>query len=904
MEAHRANGRTVTFGDHLRRALELLHQPALLGAQSPLAAPFFLGESLRGSEATPAGRGAALRGLIFRAAEQLWGGPLPDDGQALLAAALAEHDPGGRYDCLILELNYLQQRYRPVPRNQAEIYSDILHISRPTHDRHLRRAIERLGVALLALTRPALQLEQPAPPTALVGREPLLARLRAELATGRSVALTGPGGVGKTSLGAAAADGWAPAPRFWYTFRPGLNDRLEGLLFTLGHFLHAQGASALWHQLVAEHGRSLDGALALGLALADLRNLPEPPLLCFDELDALRPADSAQARPAHAQILAFLDGLRGHTPLLLIGQRVFWGHDGLVELGALTRADLAAWLAALSISHAPADVSHLYDYTGGNPRLADLCVALFQTGTYPTFAAALEQLPRSQALLPLWLRLERGLVADERRVLQALAVFHRPAPADAWLNGPVERSAALTRLVARRLAQLDERGGVSLLPALRAIIYGELSPELREELHTEAAQIRAERGAFTAAAYHLYHAGQPEAAVTLWHEQGDQEIEQGQAGAALAIFAQISPRRLPPDIGQKLLLLRARLHELAGEPASVVDDLGQMTWASEQPASPEAMLLLGRAVQAQGDHERAMATYQAGLDAAALLRLSTQLHVQRSRASIYRREMGQAWREAHLAHYHAVVTLGIVSQQSGDYGAARGHLGRALAIAEEAGYQAGIAETHHYLALLAGRQTDLDAALPHFAQAIDFYERIGDRLSREIVRGNLASVYINVRRFAEALEPAERAMRFFMAMGDPFRTAQNASNLAEAHAELGNLDQAEEFANVVLRQNQPQSHPYALYTLGTVHLRRGDLAQAERSYDQSRRLATINDDVYLLAFAWRALGEVVRAQGREGEAQEAFAQALALFRRLEIDEEIRRTALLAGADVLVGERDG
>jgi tetratricopeptide (TPR) repeat protein len=705
--------------------------------------------------------------------------------------------------------------------------------------------------------------------------------------------------VGKSALGAAVAEGWASGPRFWYTFRPGLSDRLEGLLFTLGRFLHAQGASALWHQLVAEQGRQPDGALALGLALADLRALPATPLLCFDELDLLRPDDADQGRPAHTQILAFLEGLRGHAPLLLIGQRAFWASDAIVTAGELTHADLASWLELLGIPHVPADVSHLHNYTAGNPRLAELCVALFQAGAHDSFAAALEQLPSSHALLPVWMRLERGLPVAERRLLRALAVFRTPAPADAWLAGPAEQAAALRQLIARRLVQPDDRGGVALLPALRAVVASELPAELREELHMEAAQIRSERGAYTAAAYHLHRAGQPEAAIELWYEQRDHEIEQGQAGAALAIFAEISPRRLGPRHAQTLLLLRARLHELAGASAHVADDLAQVHWAPDDQATPEAMLLLGRATQAQGNPEQALQRYQAGLDAAALLRLSTQLHVQRGLTHVYRRDMRQAWREASLAHFHALLNLGVVCDQSGDYGAARAHFLKALALAEEQGLQAGIAETHHYLAILAGRQNDLELALPHFEQAIAFYERVGDQLSREHVRGNLASTFIQARRFSEAVAAAEQAMQFFAAAGNPFRTAQNASNLAEAHAELGNLDEAEQYANLVLRQDEPQSHPYALFTLGTVQLRRGDLVQAERCYDQSRRLAAINDDRYLLAFAWRAHGEVLRAQGRAIDADHAFAQAIELFRTLQIDEEMRRTEALAAPATVV-----
>jgi tetratricopeptide (TPR) repeat protein len=304
------------------------------------------------------------------------------------------------------------------------------------------------------------------------------------------------------------------------------------------------------------------------------------------------------------------------------------------------------------------------------------------------------------------------------------------------------------------------------------------------------------------------------------------------------------------------------------------------------------MLKLGRAIEAQGDRERALSVYQAGLDSATtLLRVETQIHVQRSLTRLRQREMRHAWHEAQLAQFHAVTMLGIVSDQSGDYTTARAHYVAALTVAEQLGYEAGIAQTHHYLAMLAGRRQDVDEALLHFEQAIAFYERVGDRLNREYVRGNLASMYIQARHFAAALEPAAQALSFFEAMGNAFRVAQNASNLAEAHAELGNLDQAEHYARIVLGQEEPQSHPYALYTLGTVYLQRGKLNEAERYYEQSRLIAESNDDSYLLAFAWRALGEVFRAQGQP--AQAAFAQAIALFRQLNIDDEARRTEALA-----------
>jgi tetratricopeptide (TPR) repeat protein len=893
VSAKKPAARPATFFEHLKQALELIGDPAALGGRSPLATPYFLGEALNGVAATAHGRGLALCAALDRAAQALWGGPLPEDGQAMLSAALGEASLGGRYDCLILELNYFRQRYRPAPKNQAEIYLEILHISRPTHDRHLRGALERLGGALLQQIRPAIHLERPAPPPVLIGREPLLAQLSADLQAGRTVSLSGVGGVGKTALGAALAERWPASARFWYTFRPNLNDQLASLLFALGHFLHSQGASTLWHQLVAERGQLPDGALALGLALTDLAELKEPPLLCFDELDLLRPPAQDEARPGHAQVVAFLDGLRGHVPMLLIGQRVFWLSDTIYQLDELSSDDLAAWLTALAIPHTAVDLVRLHAYTLGNPRLAELSVALYRAGVGESFADALEQLPRSPALLPLWLRLERRLAPTERQLVQQLVVFRSPAPADVWQAEP-EEWAALELLIERRLVQRDERGGVALLPALREVIYAELPIEQREELHIQAAHIRAERGAYTAAAYHLHCASQPEAAIELWYAQRAHEINQGQAGPALAIFAQISQRRLAPRPRKLLLLLRAELHELAGEPAQVVAELEQVAWPADDLDTPEALLRLGRAIEAQGQPALANQTYQAGLDAVgALLSQGAQLQVQRSLTSLRQREMQQAWQAANLARFHAETMLGVVHDQSGDYATAQAQYLGALAIAEQAGYQAGVAQTHHYLALLAGRQQDLAKALPHFEQAIAFYERVGDRVQREYVRSNLASAYIQARQFAAALEPAALALEFFERMGNSVRVAQNASNLAEAHAELGNLDDAEHYATLVLHQEEPQSHPYALYTLGTVHRLRGAWAQAERSYDQSRRIAEMNDDSYLLAFAWRALGEVARARGQRSEATHAFGQALALFQRLKLDAEVSETAQLA-----------
>jgi uncharacterized protein HemY len=130
-------------------------------------------------------------------------------------------------------------------------------------------------------------------------------------------------------------------------------------------------------------------------------------------------------------------------------------------------------------------------------------------------------------------------------------------------------------------------------------------------------------------------------------------------------------------------------------------------------------------------------------------------------------------------------------------------------------------------------------------------------------------------------------------MGDSFWIALNASNLAEAHVELGNLAEAERFAQLVMAEEEPHSHPYALFTLGRIRQGQGRDEEAAAVFHQACHLAEMNEDRYLLAYCWEEIGKLQRA-ANDPAATAALARAAELFQDLHIEDKAAALRALAG----------
>lgn len=869
-----------SFEQQIKWALKQYDAPELLGKESPLASYYLLGHLLTEipNAASAITRGNLLRRELQNAAELLWSdAPITDRDELVhYLQKLSKEPESDSYAYLILELRCFQRFLQP--KRVSEIWEQILPGSRAEHYRDYDRAIAKLARAFLQRVQPTFRLEQPPVIPNLLGYDAFTEEAKALLAAHKTVAIYGPGGVGKSTLAATIAATYAVDHCFWFTIRPTLNDRLESLLFALGYFLHQQGTSNLWHMLLINNGKVDNLAMAFGLVHEDLTAIDDRPLLfCIDELEHLQVSDPEQSNPTHQQIIHFLESLQGHTSLLLLSQRPLFAADHYIKLRGLIAPDVARFFAQGGIDLSMVMVEHLLQHTGGNPRLLSFYRLLCQKGETLEILLA-EQTPRPE-LYPLLQRLWQRMAPKERHLVQALSVFRGVVPAEQW-EGNRE---VIDRLVAQGLLHWNSPGAIALISALRTAVYQELTPEQRESLHAQAAAIRSDRAEYTAAAYHLCRSGAEAAAIRLWYQYMAQEIQRGQAGAALALFSQISGRQLDGTHRSYLTIIRAELQFLRGNVGQGLALLTEDDWQEPSPLAVRALGLQGKFQQELGQLDAAVASYQqAEAHVYHLLEQVTDFHYQAGVAYLRDQNKVHARREADLAYYHAYCLDGNVREAEGEYDAAHAAYQQALRLAERVDDAAHTARVHRLLARLYIRQQKFDAAILQANLAIGHYETMGDRINQEIMRNLMGSIYLETGAYQTVVELLVPTIAFFRRVNHSHFVAAAAANLAEAHLKLGELVQAETYALEVLHLEEPYTYSHAHYTLGLVHHTRHDSATAEQHLQEAARYAQTNGDPYWEAYAQHALATIYAQQQRHVISQQAATAAATLAQQLGI----------------------
>jgi tetratricopeptide (TPR) repeat protein/type II secretory pathway predicted ATPase ExeA len=856
------------FEDHVRQALEHVNDVAWLEQNSPLATPYFLGVYLSRQPASDS-PGVILHRLLIEAAASLWDGPLPQTRSLLREMALRKRDQDGvHHPCYlfyVLELRYLR-RYYPsshFPNSVKSMYG-YLDTSKTRFSYHLKQAIQMVAAVVTRLVMPAGRLESPAAPIFCVGRDGVISQIQAALQQGHSVSLSGPMGIGKTTVAAAIRAIWHSQDNtmvFWYTLRPNVTDSLTGLLFALAAFFYRLDTFHLWRQLVAAPDALQDVNTALAYIEADVEGATKRPLLfCFDEIDLL--GSPYERLPSQRALLELITGLSHLVPCLLIGQLSLIDTPHHYQLPGLSLDDADALAQARAITLPERKMRVLLEWSEGNARVLGMIFTLIQEGaTVDDLADLTAKAPSLHAILE---RIWKRLRPQEQLLMQQMSVFRAATPRQSWH----QYHASAPHLRDRQFIEEDETGGVLLRPSIRKLIYAGLNSLERETYHERAAWLRVSLSEYTAAAYHFVQAGLFEEAVNSWFEHRHMEVNQGKAKEAFAIFSAIPTRRLEGNVKQRLHLINDQLALLMGANQKIIASPTPADW-SNSLLKVEAWLNRAEASRNLGQEDNALSQYQHAIDSLShLTRQFTRIRYLMARLQVRTGDLDNARQQMEYARYDATHLRGFVYAHQGDLDAAQEAFLEALTIAQALPYEQGIALTARELAHNAGQRRAGEEAQRYLEMAMSYYHRIGDRYNLECVRVELAGILKETKAYQQAISIGEEALLYFRHTKSPDWVATIQNILAEAFLETGDLAHAREYALAVYQSEIPYLQPYAIYTLGCIEVREGNGRQAETIWQEGVKIACYTGDNYILAYLYHQLSLFYKE--REDEQQKSL----------------------------------
>ena len=231
-------------------------------------------------------------------------------------------------------------------------------------------------------------------------------------------------------------------------------------------------------------------------------------------------------------------------------------------------------------------------------------------------------------------------------------------------------------------------------------------------------------------------------------------------------------------------------------------------------------------------------------------------------------------------HLAFVNKLGVISQMQGDIREAERRYRAALAIAERAGNQHGIAVGNHQLGMIAQRIGDVDEADRRYRAALLIDDEIGDRASSAISNYQLGMIARQRGDQREAERLFEASLTICEEVRDWRGVAKVYSQLAAIAEDRGNLEDAGRLyrramgINTQLQDADGVAHAH--YGLGRLAYRQRQYRSAERCFQAALGQAEEIGNLAVVADCYEAIGGVAEVSGDLSGAERCYVTAIAL----------------------------
>jgi ATP/maltotriose-dependent transcriptional regulator MalT len=828
---------------------------------------------------------------------------------------------------------YCLLHYRYWEELAADVIASKLYISRRTLYRELSEAIGQLTEVLhhmenevedqvLAVAKWAEAIPRL---RNFCGRVQELAGYRDRWDAHHLIVIEGLAGIGKTSLGAELARQYAgETPVFWYTFRQGLNDDVNSVLWALAAFLARQGNSRLWRflKLSGEEITPRPASLKISYLLSSLETGQY--VLCFDDFHVVN--DDARLRSLFEELQ---DAAREAKLSLLIISRqspIFVKELVCPPLKGLNPADARQFIKQANLPDLSEELfEELYGKTGGNPQLLNLFVAwaMGQEDADSDLRRFVSAMPSARGVHHYLLHnVYNSLELQEQQVIKALALLRPPTeyPAIRAILGERETRGVGTVLDSLARKHIVEKrageGGVVFFHAIiREFCYTLVEESVRRDWHGRAAIHFDSVGNHVEAAYHHLNVGSHDRCAQILASQHQKLISQGKCRSLLDLLDKLDQTQLTPEQWLDICLAEgeALIHTAAYQEAiarfqaasrfpglsepqqakilhklswtyEILGDVDQSLAYAQQGMSlfedktkhvPETGLLL---------NSLAWACYRRGVNRQAYELISQAIEVLEG-SDKYARELGQCYR-----------ARGIIAMTLGDFEQAKADTRCGLQTSEQIGHTSGVAMSLNNLGYIATHENKPKQALEHYEQSLVLREQIGDTYGLSMSYHNVGESYFHLGDLARGREYLEKALILAAKMSMRQVIAATHGILAEIEiaeedyqGALEHLDRALEIAEA---DGYRDCAADCYRGMAQVFLSTGEYTQALQNAQLSFQIAQEIDDPLRQARSNKTLGHVSLAQGQTAGARAHLQNALEIARSCEHEEMVKEVSVI------------
>lgn len=511
----------------------------------------------------------------------------------------------------------------------------------------------------------------------------------------------------------------------------------------------------------------------------------------------------------------------------------------------------------------------------------------------------------------------RYLTEEEREVLEFAAVL-----GERFSSSMLEGLTGLPRLrLLRILGNLERKHGLIRHVEngmyafhhvkIRDVIYSEMLPEMRVEIHRMAADMLKWRGAEPGEiAVHLHAAGDHEA-VEFLVKAAEKAMEMHLWGAAARYYEMAAELAEEP---KKYILSAGDAYYVGGDMERAAGCYGRFAEGDPEAACKLAWALAraGRVREAEGLVERwrgsagrhepritgalgaAYTTAGQGTRAIPLLQ---------SYISYLEREGdGEALPEAHLI-------LGRAFHISGDQEKALEHYNMALSLATKSGHRRMVAAALVNVGIVEAERGRMREAVKSYTRALEMAMELGDKAVAARALNNLGVAHHSAGEVEKALEYYERALRINEELGSYHGLAIALGNIAGIYNQMGETERAMEYHRRALetyeRMGDVHGMAVARLDMGVVLYTMGRFDEAEEMLQSSLSVMEEAGDISTAAFVRLMLGAVRGMKGDLGVCIEAAEDAMRVFISTGERELVAYCLMLRGrAELLSGKREG